>query len=477
MAQRRRRACGIRSGARQLGQAVLPTQLITKPLQIEVLIARRPARQAGRRPRRRHAARRLPVYLPHPRSGRPHRRADLRGESRRQADGDRGPRSGAADRLAGRGRVRHRREAHHRGARARSFQPAASRGRTTNAARRRPSSAAAAAPADPRRHRRGAEADRRVAAAVQRQLSHAACAPGRSNPARILLEALRYDDEPKAIQRMAELRELLQQLETSRGQMLDPPWPRFAQLVQHCLDLAARGRRPDRPRAPRNCSSTSTPRSATPSRPTRSTTRRCTASAATTWRSTPATCRSCCATRCRVPPRPSRPPEEEARAEIDRFRAYLSSVWKQVREKQRADLEARLTEIAGPGARPEPAASRASRCPCCARRIAWGRRSRRWRICCKTSDAKRRAMMRGCWKGRCKKLLAERRRRATGLVLLLTPIPIRRCMWRVQLASTLPNWEAERSEGSDSTRSPKRLGYYHSSYRIVVRRGLKSPFR
>ncbi|MGH7222845.1 MAG: Hsp70 family protein, partial [Gemmataceae bacterium] len=54
-----------------------------------------------------------------------------------------------------------------------------------------------------------------------------------------LFEALRYDDEPKSIQRMAELRELLQQLETSRGQMLDPPWPRFAQRVQHCLSLAA----------------------------------------------------------------------------------------------------------------------------------------------------------------------------------------------------------------------------------------------
>jgi hypothetical protein len=46
------------------------------------------------------------------------------------------------------------------------------------------------------------------------------------------------------------------------------------------------------------------------------------------------------------PPRPSRPPEEEARAEINRFRAYLSSVWKQVRDKQRTDLEACLTDIA-----------------------------------------------------------------------------------------------------------------------------------
>src|SRR5207244_11883707 len=54
-----------------------------------------------------------------------------------------------------------------------------------------------------------------------------------------LLEALRYDDEPKAIQRMAELRELLQELESRKGQALDPPWTRFTQLVRQCLDLAA----------------------------------------------------------------------------------------------------------------------------------------------------------------------------------------------------------------------------------------------
>jgi hypothetical protein len=46
------------------------------------------------------------------------------------------------------------------------------------------------------------------------------------------------------------------------------------------------------------------------------------------------------------PPRPSIPPEEEARSEIERFRTCLSAVWKQVREKQRSDLEARLSEIA-----------------------------------------------------------------------------------------------------------------------------------
>jgi molecular chaperone DnaK len=54
-----------------------------------------------------------------------------------------------------------------------------------------------------------------------------------------LNEALGYEDEPKAIQRMAELRDLLQQLETNRSHVLDPPWPRFAQMVKHCLHLAA----------------------------------------------------------------------------------------------------------------------------------------------------------------------------------------------------------------------------------------------
>jgi molecular chaperone DnaK len=53
-----------------------------------------------------------------------------------------------------------------------------------------------------------------------------------------LNEALSYDDEPRAIQRMAELRDLHQQLLTARTQVLDPPWTRFAQLVKHCLIVA-----------------------------------------------------------------------------------------------------------------------------------------------------------------------------------------------------------------------------------------------
>ncbi len=46
-------------------------------------------------------------------------------------------------------------------------------------------------------------------------------------------------------------------------------------------------------------------------------------------------------------PAPQLPPEEEAKNSVDRFRNYLTAVWKQVRAKQRTDLEPRLTEIAG----------------------------------------------------------------------------------------------------------------------------------
>src|SRR5205085_214761 len=58
-----------------------------------------------------------------------------------------------------------------------------------------------------------------------------------------LYEARHYDDEPKAIQRMAELRELLQQVETEKGRQLEPPWTRFAQLAQHCRALAGEAAR------------------------------------------------------------------------------------------------------------------------------------------------------------------------------------------------------------------------------------------
>jgi molecular chaperone DnaK len=161
-----------------------------------------------------------------------------------------------------------------------------------------------------------------------------------------LVEALHYDDEPKAIQRMAELRDLLQQLETTRGQLLDPPWPRFAQLVRHCLDLAADvADATGRDRAElfehvhaqeryaeqayeeqnqplyRECRENLEKYAGYLEQLLRDTLPRPTAS-------------------------PTLPPEEEAKALLDRFRSYLSTVWKLVRAKKRSDLESRLAEIA-----------------------------------------------------------------------------------------------------------------------------------
>jgi hypothetical protein len=44
--------------------------------------------------------------------------------------------------------------------------------------------------------------------------------------------------------------------------------------------------------------------------------------------------------------RPQQPPEVEAKEEVDRFRTFLASVWKQVRAKERADLDGQMKEIA-----------------------------------------------------------------------------------------------------------------------------------
>ncbi len=149
-----------------------------------------------------------------------------------------------------------------------------------------------------------------------------------------LFEALRYDDEPKAIQRMAELRELLEQLETSRGQMLDPPWPRFAQLVQHCLSLAAEvadktGR--DRDELCEHIHAQERYAEQAHEEHNQALYRECNDNLEKYAGYLTQLLRDTLPR----PSRPSRPPEEEAHAEIERFRAYLSAVWKQVREKQR----------------------------------------------------------------------------------------------------------------------------------------------
>jgi hypothetical protein len=161
-----------------------------------------------------------------------------------------------------------------------------------------------------------------------------------------LTEALNFDDEPRAIQRMAELRDLVSRAEQARSQTLEPPWPQFAQKVRQCLDLAAEvasktGR--DREELFEHVHTQERYAEQAHEEHNQALYREC-------WENLekyagylsqlvhdnlP-----------KGPTRPSLSPEEEAKAEVDRFRAFLSHVWKQAREKKRADLEARLAQIA-----------------------------------------------------------------------------------------------------------------------------------
>jgi hypothetical protein len=161
-----------------------------------------------------------------------------------------------------------------------------------------------------------------------------------------ILEALRYDDEPKAIQRMAELRELLQNLESSQGQMLDPPWPKFTQLVRKCLELAGRvaagtGRNEEElveyiNAQERYAEQAYEEHNAALYRECRENLEKYGGYLDQLLRDTLP----------RPMTRPARPPEDEAKDEVERFRGYLANVWKQVRAKQRRDLETQLTEVA-----------------------------------------------------------------------------------------------------------------------------------
>jgi molecular chaperone DnaK len=162
-----------------------------------------------------------------------------------------------------------------------------------------------------------------------------------------LLEALRYEDEPRAIQRFAELKELCQQLESNRDTMLDPPWPRFEQLVRHCLDLAAdvadrTGR--DREELFEHVRAQERYAEQAYQEENQPLYRECRENLEKyagylnqlLQDSLPRP----------EAPRPQLPPEEEARALVERFRAFLSAVWKEVRNRQRPDLEARLAQLA-----------------------------------------------------------------------------------------------------------------------------------
>lgn len=169
---------------------------------------------------------------------------------------------------------------------------------------------------------------------------------GRVAPLRQELEeALRYEDEPKAIQRMAELRDLLSELESRRGQELEPPWPEFQSLVADSLHLAeaaaeATGRLREELTAPiheqeRHAQRAYDERNAVRYRACVDALRRYASHvAALIPQALPGD----------APP--PRPPEEEARAMQERFRAALSAVWKRVRARNRPRLDDRLKAIA-----------------------------------------------------------------------------------------------------------------------------------
>lgn len=164
-----------------------------------------------------------------------------------------------------------------------------------------------------------------------------------------LLEALSYDDEAKAISRMAELRDLLAQAERVRSQVLDPPWSRFAGLVKHCLDLATRvsehtGR--DREELLQHVHAQERYAEQAHEEHNPSLYRECWDNLEKYANYLSQLLDDALPSRRAGPPPKKRSPEEEARDEVDRFRKLLSAVWKQAREKKRADLDYHLGDLA-----------------------------------------------------------------------------------------------------------------------------------
>jgi molecular chaperone DnaK len=160
-----------------------------------------------------------------------------------------------------------------------------------------------------------------------------------------LNEALSYEDEPRAIQRMAELRGLLEQLQAKRGQVLDPPWPRFAQLVKQCLHQSATvADRTGRRREELFEQVYAQERYAEQAYEEKNQT----------------LYRECCENLSRfagylerllhdaLPQfrRPALSPEEDARAEVDRYKGYLAAVADRVRARGRPELAERLARLA-----------------------------------------------------------------------------------------------------------------------------------
>jgi hypothetical protein len=137
-----------------------------------------------------------------------------------------------------------------------------------------------------------------------------------------------------------------QGMEPIRGSALDPPWPRFAQLVRQCLDLVAEvSDRTGRDREELFQHVHTQDRYAEQAFAEHNQALYCEC-----WDNLANYAGYLTRLLHESLPRPValpfRPPEEEARTEIERFRRLLSSVWKQVRSAGRGDLEPRLAELA-----------------------------------------------------------------------------------------------------------------------------------
>jgi hypothetical protein len=140
--------------------------------------------------------------------------------------------------------------------------------------------------------------------------------------------------------------ELPKQLETSRVQALDPPWPHFVQLARRCLDLAveaakATGRAREElfehvHAQERYAEQAFEEQNQILYRECRENLEKYAGYLDQLVRDA-----------LPRPAAPRLPPEEEAKDSVARFRDTLAAVWKQVRTKQRIDLEPQLTEIAG----------------------------------------------------------------------------------------------------------------------------------
>jgi molecular chaperone DnaK len=170
----------------------------------------------------------------------------------------------------------------------------------------------------------------------------------RSRVARLrqeLTEALRYEDDPRAIQRMAELRDVLDDLEARQSQELEPPWPQLQELVAECLNLAAdvadaTGRDRDELAAHVHEQERYAQQAHDERNPTLY--QEC-------WHNLQRYVihlGSLLPVAQAAGPLPVPPPEEEARALLDRFRSYLAAVWKRVKARGRAKLDERLKRVA-----------------------------------------------------------------------------------------------------------------------------------